>query len=624
MTLSCPRCHAQHSVDPPNTARAKARPLRFRCSDCGHTFPVQTESGGALPPALLPVEPPSRFAHTPRSVPAGEPVEMLRVGGDVYHVPDMATLQRWILEGRAGPEDAVSQHGMRWTAIGERRDLAIFFAALPRDSSAGQTIVPGLSPFGSERAGLGVAPEEDIYVQEVPESSTSFVATPPDADELPPGHDVLPNEPTSEAIAAEEASSTSEVPLPAVSNSIHVRSRTLEPMPSLALHPRIDEATQAAEASGPLDEVPPALFSRPLGDQDMLETLREPSMLELRADARLLGFDLGPDPDTQEATVEATQLSNDVADAFLATGQMAAKKPEPSVPSPAMYTPPPLDFAHGKVPITVAPVALNPPSILDDELPSASGRPGPLLWLALAGLVLLVVGGLGTTAWSMSQRKAQQTAERSVPAEPPATLADAEARARAAVEGGKSVTVGSTESSEAAEIASATPNVTADPAKAEAAKAEAAKAEAAKAEVAEKEAAAKAKADAAKAEAAKKTAASASGASASTTTEKKTETTAKSTSTKPTGSSAKALADAGWKAMDKGNTQEAHGYFSRALQADPSHGWSTYGRGYANEKLGDKVSAQSDYCSALSRGPSDGELVAELNGSLRRLGVTCR
>jgi uncharacterized caspase-like protein len=89
------------------------------------------------------------------------------------------------------------------------------------------------------------------------------------------------------------------------------------------------------------------------------------------------------------------------------------------------------------------------------------------------------------------------------------------------------------------------------------------------------------------------------------------------------GGSARSLNDAGWKAIDKGDLEGAHGFFTRALQKDARAGWALYGRGYANEKLGDKLSAAADYCSARAVATSDADLARELDGGLRRLGKGC-
>ena len=89
------------------------------------------------------------------------------------------------------------------------------------------------------------------------------------------------------------------------------------------------------------------------------------------------------------------------------------------------------------------------------------------------------------------------------------------------------------------------------------------------------------------------------------------------------GGNARTLTDAGWKAIDGGDVTGAHGLFARALQKDPGSAWALYGRGYANEKLGDTVSASADYCAARGRSGADTELQRELDGGLRRLGAGC-
>jgi len=584
--------------------------MRFRCSECGHTFPVHGEGGAPLPPALLPVEPPPRGTGDARPVAPGEPVEMLRVGGDVYSVPDLASLQRWILEGRVARTDHVSQHGMRWTAIGDRADFAIFFAAADRLSASGPTLSPAASPIGvpgtapgaRRDAGLPMAPEEEIYVREEVEpgeSATAFVATPPQADELPPIADVIPREPTSETIAALEASSP-------------------------ALPPVDDPTVQQL-----VDEVPAVL----LGRQAPPPFEADAPTQDLHADARQLGFHLGPDPDTQESTVEATQLSGpDLADAFMATGNMPVPTPasdaaratggarpawasQPGLPQvPARPSPPvapPVPHFDGRVPVTVAPQSIPPRSVLDDDEPLGRPRSNAMVWGVFGAVALALLVALAWIGWASARR----------------------------VEAEKAGLIPSTV--EAGDAPGATPavdaaaeNAKADPAAAEKAAAEeAAKADAEKA-AAEKAAAEKAATDEAaalRAEAERKAQADARAqVEASRRADERARSDAAKTTTptspatvKPRGTSAKALADAGWKAIDNGQIEEAHGFFARALQADGDYGWALYGRGYANEKLGDRVSARADYCYALSRSPDDAELVRELTGGLRRLGQSC-
>jgi hypothetical protein len=118
--------------------------LKFRCSDCGNTFPLPTTTEAAAEEAEPPARPGAILA--PQAA-RGEPVRLLRQGLQVYPVHDLATLQRWIIEQRVSRMDQVSLHGMRWQAVGDRPDLALFFAAA--DGLGGQrpTLAPSPSPF---------------------------------------------------------------------------------------------------------------------------------------------------------------------------------------------------------------------------------------------------------------------------------------------------------------------------------------------------------------------------------------------------------------------------------------------------------------------------------------------
>lgn len=78
----------------------------------------------------------------------------------------------------------------------------------------------------------------------------------------------------------------------------------------------------------------------------------------------------------------------------------------------------------------------------------------------------------------------------------------------------------------------------------------------------------------------------------------------------------------GWGLVNKGKYSEAFDVFSKALQKSPGNGSLLYGRGYANEKLGDDVSAAADYCEAKSGAVSE-ETRRELDGALGRLRRTC-
>ena len=512
---------------------------------------------------MLPIEPPSRMTESPRSIGPGEPVEMLRVGGDVYSVPDIATLQRWILEQRVTPADMVSQHGMRWTALQDRPDFALFFTAA--HSLGARSSSPTLEPTPSHvepRRHLPMADDEEIYVHEVnpgdADAPTTFIG------ELPPP----------------------------------------EPAPHAHPFPVTDDPTVAAPRPRPVplpvDELPPALAARahaPTDDPDALLLL--PEMPTLREEALGLGFQLGPDPDTQEATIEQThrsadpaEVSRDPTEAFM---RGEADLGRPTVPPLAL--PPPVVLHDGRVPVTVAPQTAVGTSVLDEELEPDPPSRLPLFLSGAAGAVLVLIAA---GWWFTREPEAPALAEGAPPAlesrpvevHPPGQVAPVPkppepAAAAAAVPPPpepKPVEAKAEPKPPAPkppEPVAATPAVP-KPVAARPAEPKPAEPKPVAAKPAEPKPAAE-----------------------------------------KGGGSARTLADQGWKAMDKGDVESAHGFFSRALQKDPNAGWALYGRGYANEKLGDKVSAKADYCTALSGAGTDTELSRELAGGLRRLGGGC-
>jgi hypothetical protein len=93
----------------------------------------------ALPtPSVLSAPPP--VAMTPPSSPpppiqlqAAPPASpLLRQEGRVYSVPDVATLQRWILERRVTAEDQVNLTGEGWQPVQSQPELEVFFRTLAR------------------------------------------------------------------------------------------------------------------------------------------------------------------------------------------------------------------------------------------------------------------------------------------------------------------------------------------------------------------------------------------------------------------------------------------------------------------------------------------------------------
>jgi hypothetical protein len=89
----------------------------------------------------------------------------------------------------------------------------------------------------------------------------------------------------------------------------------------------------------------------------------------------------------------------------------------------------------------------------------------------------------------------------------------------------------------------------------------------------------------------------------------------------PAKPSPKRLIDAGWKAIEGGDFDKARANFDKAYAAGGG-GDALYGRGYANEKLGNSSQALSDYCSARATLKS-ADMKQEVEGTLRRLGASC-
>ena len=63
---------------------------------------------------------------------------LLRQDGVSYHVPDVATLQRWIVERRVLPTDELDFGGGQWVQAGDRPDLASFFEQFVKSAQAGR------------------------------------------------------------------------------------------------------------------------------------------------------------------------------------------------------------------------------------------------------------------------------------------------------------------------------------------------------------------------------------------------------------------------------------------------------------------------------------------------------
>ena len=90
MGVVCNACGTEYVFD--LTKVSARRSLRFRCHACGHRFSLSPDRIAVLKEAQLAAEAPAALDE-----PTGL---LLRRGDHVFHVKDLATLQRWIVERR--------------------------------------------------------------------------------------------------------------------------------------------------------------------------------------------------------------------------------------------------------------------------------------------------------------------------------------------------------------------------------------------------------------------------------------------------------------------------------------------------------------------------------------------
>lgn len=234
MKVTCANCSTVHEIEPPPWVVAAGKPFPMVCSNCKHSQPVfptglqvldeehviESVSAGGKPvdppeddaddglPAFdmpmssygdpgsaydavhdddAPIEPaPSRSGggvtlvvdDAPQGPVDSEPPGfVLRSDGDLFHVPDMATLQRWIMEQRVLPADELRLEDGSWVGLATRDDLRLFFDAAAR--------LAGASPADAVDEAHDTAPTTAVDAPTRP-SPTLVAEIPPD---LPPDDD---------------------------------------------------------------------------------------------------------------------------------------------------------------------------------------------------------------------------------------------------------------------------------------------------------------------------------------------------------------------------------------------------------------------------------------------------
>ncbi len=142
MDVRCERCRAQYAVD---DARVSEAGVAVTCAQCGHAFLLRKKvlavtvplkgpgAEGARPVADLAPGAPPPGAVAPVGTEAASEWRLRQAGGAVYPVRELATLQRWIVERKAGRGDEVaSADGGTWRRLEDIPELQSFFAVVDR------------------------------------------------------------------------------------------------------------------------------------------------------------------------------------------------------------------------------------------------------------------------------------------------------------------------------------------------------------------------------------------------------------------------------------------------------------------------------------------------------------
>ncbi len=569
------------------------------------------------------MEPPARGGDQLPLIPSGEMIRLIQQQAQIYEMPDLGTLYRWILEHRVTRQDLFSVHGMRWQAIGDRPDLERFFAAA--DALKGKK-EPALPRWDN----MDVVPMEETpstfeHQQFTPRAALPDPSSPgllltdrvnqPNIPLQQPVFQDRNRSPIEESSVDMEMDSASEAGIaPAASMGLSFREQrpvkrpglvdVLPPLPSEPV-PQEEEMPSSfpmdAPGLGEESSVPAMSFGDP-GDED-------PGSAVAIDSASSAGVDLA------EETLESTFLNGGVVSDSAAVQLQPVGKARPPViqmrqrrrrddlsdeetqeaPSniDALRVPPPPEPVLGPTPrVTISPEP--PPARSDAGGDGEADRATPGWVWAIAGMGAVVITIAAVLAWSQLNPPAPNPGNLKVDPTPTGT-------------NGSSSPAGSAPAENAVAPAAPTapegtpPAGTATPA-----------------------------------------APPAPAPTGATTTPPPTGTTGTAapkptgTGTKPAGDGAKAtttpstpkppsgktLVKQGWAAVEKGDATKARALFDQAVQASPGNAEAVYGRGYAAMKVGDNDSARRDYCRALSVG-ADPELTVEIQAGLKRVGGSC-
>lgn len=157
MEVRCDRCQTVYDCDEAMITEAG---VTVQCTRCGSLFRVRRRANqtallhrpkapgsdtlpwaGGSPLQLRPAqaEQAPMAPHVPQASQASQAQVMAQIPvgawllrraatGDLWHLPDLETLQQWIVEFRVLPEDEISQDAVEWHAVGALAEFAPLFS----------------------------------------------------------------------------------------------------------------------------------------------------------------------------------------------------------------------------------------------------------------------------------------------------------------------------------------------------------------------------------------------------------------------------------------------------------------------------------------------------------------
>ena len=140
MDVRCTKCGIEYEFD---DAKVTAAGVTVKCTNCGHVFKVKREESAQVPGSpSTSFMPQSTFA---KGMDGGEWM-VKRVDGQVFRFKELTTLQKWIVERKAGRDDEISKTGKTWKKLGEIAELASFFQVVDAANAAVHASVVPVSP----------------------------------------------------------------------------------------------------------------------------------------------------------------------------------------------------------------------------------------------------------------------------------------------------------------------------------------------------------------------------------------------------------------------------------------------------------------------------------------------